>query len=153
MSALHFESYTEARAHMKEMLDAAERGQSASVRRGTLTAMVIDASRLQRFLLSAYPSRAQVVKEAGGWSVVVPGLPVAADGATFDEAVTEMIDALREYAEDWDERLYSVPNHSDNWPLDHLVKFSDDAQLRDWLIEPALWPGRSPPARITNGSA
>ncbi|MGH3210011.1 MAG: type II toxin-antitoxin system HicB family antitoxin [Trebonia sp.] len=138
MSALHFESYTEARTHMKEMLDAAERGQSASVRRGTLTAMVIDADRLQRFLLSAYPSRAQVVQEAGGWSVVIPDLPVAADGATFDEAITEMIDALREYAEDWEERLYSVPNHSDNWPLAHLVQFSDDAQLRDWLIESAL---------------
>ncbi|MGH3253718.1 MAG: prevent-host-death protein [Trebonia sp.] len=138
MSALHFESYTEARTHMKEMLDAAERGQTASVRRGALTAMVIDAGRLQRFLLGAYPSRAQVVEEAGGWSVVIPGLPVAADGATFDEAITEMIDALREYAQDWDERLYGVPNHSDNWPLAHLVQFSDDAQLRDWLTEPAL---------------
>jgi predicted RNase H-like HicB family nuclease len=138
MTALHFESYTEARAHMKEMLDAAERGQSASVRRGTMTAMVIDANRLQRFLLSAYPSRAQVVKEGGGWSVVIPGLPVAADGATFDEAIMEMIDALREYAEDWEESLYSVPNHSANWPLAHLVQFSDDAQLRDWLLEPAL---------------
>jgi len=138
MTALHFESYTEARAHMKEMLDAAERGQSASVRRGTLTAMVIDAGRLQRFLLGTYPSRAQVVKEAGGWSVVIPGLPVAADGATFDEAVTEMIDALREYAEDWEDHLYSVPNHAENWPLAHLVQFSDDVQLRDWLVESAL---------------
>ena len=138
MTALHFESYTEARAHMKEMLDAAERGQSASVRRGTMTAMVIDANRLSRFLLTAYPSRAQVVEEGGGWSVVIPGLPVAADGATFDEAITEMIDALREYAEDWEESLYGVPNHSGNWPLAHLVQFSDDAQLRDWLLEPAL---------------
>lgn len=138
MSALNFESYTEARAHLKEMLDAAEHGRSATVRRGGLTAMVIDASRLQRFLLSAYPSRAQVIAEAGGWSVFIPGLPVAADGATFDEAVVEMIDALREYAEDWQERLYSVPNHSDNWPLVHLVQFSSDAQLHDWLTGPAL---------------
>lgn len=138
MNALNFESYTEARAHMKEMLDAAERGQPATVRRGSLTAMVIDADRLRRFLLSAYPSRAQVIAEAGGWSVFIPGLPVAADGVTFDEAVTEMIDALREYAEDWQERLYSVPNHSDNWPLAHLVQFSDDAQLRDWLTGSAL---------------
>ena len=138
MSALHFESYTEARAHLKEMLDAAERGQSASVRRGGLTAMVIDASRLQTFLLGAYPSRAQVVAEAGGWSAVIPGLPVAADGATFDEAVSELIDALREYAEDWEDRLYNVPNHSGNWPLVHLVEFSDDDQLRHWLTGLAL---------------
>jgi predicted RNase H-like HicB family nuclease len=137
MTALHYESYTEARTHMKELLDAAERGQSASVRRGALTAMVLDAGRLQRFLLDVYPSRAQVVAEAGGWSAVIPGLPVAADGATFDEAVAEMIDALREYAEDWQDHLFGVPNHSDNWPLVHLVEFSDDDQLRKWLIEDA----------------
>jgi predicted RNase H-like HicB family nuclease len=137
MTALHYESYTEARTHMKELLDAAERGQPASVRRGVLTAMVLDASRLQHFLLTAYPSRALVVAEAGGWSAVIPGLPVAADGATFDEAVTELIDALREYAEDWQEDLYNAPNHSDNWPLVHLVEFSDDDQLRAWLTQPA----------------
>jgi predicted RNase H-like HicB family nuclease len=137
MTALHFESYTEARAHMKEMLDAAERGQPASVRRGNWTALVIDASRLQSFLFGAYPSRTQVVQEAGGWSAVIPGLPVAADGATFDEAVTELIDALREYADDWQDHLYEVANHKDNWPLVHLVEYSDDDQLRRWLLDPA----------------
>jgi hypothetical protein len=122
---------------MKELLDAAERGQPASVRRGNWSAMIIDAGRLQRFLLAAYPSRALVVEEAGGWSAVIPGLPVAADGETFDEAVTELIDALREYADDWEDHLYNVPNHSDKWPLVHLVEFSDDNQLREWLTGPA----------------
>lgn len=44
---------------------------------------------------------AEVVAEAGAFSVFVPGIPVAAGGETFDEAVTETVDALREYAEDW----------------------------------------------------
>jgi hypothetical protein len=89
----------------------------------------------QRLLFDSYPSHAQVVAEAGGWSVSIPGLPVAADGATFDEAVIEMIDALREYADDWQNHLYYVPNHADNWGLVHLIALSSDAQLREWLIE------------------
>ncbi|GAB3709471.1 hypothetical protein [Nocardiopsis nanhaiensis] len=47
----------------------------------------------------------------------IPGVPVAADGSTFDEAVTEMVDALREYAEDWQDRLLDTPNRRDNWGL------------------------------------
>lgn len=133
MTALHYDSYTEARTHLKELLDAAAQGRPATVRRDAATAMVVDAGRLRRFLLSVYPSRAQVVAEAGGWSVFIPGLPVAADGASFDEAVTEMIDALREYADDWQDHLYNVSNHSDNWGLVHLIALSDDDQLRLWL--------------------
>ena len=134
MTALHYDSYTEARTHLKELLDAAEQGRPATVRRDDSTAMVVDANRLRRLLSDIYPSKAQVVAEAGGWSVFIPGLPVAADGASFDEAVTEMIDALREYADDWQDHLYNVPNHSDNWGLVHLIALSSDDQLREWLI-------------------
>ncbi|MBO0805410.1 MAG: prevent-host-death protein [Nocardiopsaceae bacterium] len=133
MSALHYDSYTEARTHLKELLDAAEQGRPATVRRDASTAMVVDADRLRRFLLDSYPSRAQAVAEAGGWSVFIPGLPVAADGATFGEAVTEMVDALREYADDWADRLRNAPNHAGNWGLVHLIALSSDDQLREWL--------------------
>lgn len=63
------------------------------------------------------PSRAKVVAEAGGWSVFIPGLPLAADGGTLDDAIADMIEALREYAEDWQDRLLNAPNHRDNWML------------------------------------
>jgi predicted RNase H-like HicB family nuclease len=134
MSAVHFDSYTEARAHLKDLLDAAEQGRVATVRRDSSTTAVVDVERLRGFLASIVPSRAQVVPEAGGWSVFIPGLPVSADGSSFDEAITEMIDALREYAEDWQERLLDAPNHRDNWGLVQLISFSDDEQLRDWLV-------------------
>jgi predicted RNase H-like HicB family nuclease len=80
------------------------------------------------------PSRAEVVQEAGGWSVFIPGLPVAADGATLDEAVTEMVDALREYADDWQDRLLDSPNHHDNRGLVRLISLRDDDQLHDWIV-------------------
>ncbi|GAA4856626.1 prevent-host-death protein [Saccharopolyspora cebuensis] len=134
MSAVHFDSYTDARAHLKDLLDAAERGQVATVRRDSARTAVVDVERLRYFLGSLVPSRAQAVPEEGGWSVFIPGLPVAADGATFSEAITEMVQALREYAEDWQERLLDAPNHREHWGLVQLIGLSDDDQLADWLV-------------------
>jgi predicted RNase H-like HicB family nuclease len=134
MPAVHYDSYTEARTHLKELLDAAERGRAATLRRETAVAAVVDAQRLRHFLASLIPSRAQVVAESGGWSVFIPGLPIAADASSFDEAVDEMIDALREYAEDWQDHLVDAPNHRENWGLVQLISLSDDQQLREWII-------------------
>jgi predicted RNase H-like HicB family nuclease len=133
VSAVHYDSYSEARAHLKDLLDAAGRGRVATVRRDSASAAVLDVGRLRHFLASVVPSRAQVVAEAGGWSVFIPGLPVAADGPTFDAAIDEMVQALREYAQDWQDRLAEAPNHRDNWGLVQLISLSDDDQLRDWL--------------------
>lgn len=133
-TAVHYDSYTEARRHFKALLDAAEQGRVATVRRDSVRAAVVDGERLRHHLATVTPTRAQVVHEAGGWSVFIPGLPIAADGATFDEALTEMVDALREYAEDWQDHLLDAPNHRDNWGLVQLISLSDDEQLRDWLV-------------------
>ncbi|MFD7548583.1 prevent-host-death protein [Streptomyces sp. NPDC059578] len=133
MSAVHFESYTEARTHLKELLDAADEGRVATVRRASGCAAVVDVERLRRYL-SSVSAKAEVVSEADGWSIFLPGLPVAADGSTFDAAVDEMVDALREYADDWQARLRLAPNHRDNWGLVQLIALSDDRQLKDWLV-------------------
>ena len=133
MPGVHYYSYSEARAHLKEVLDAAESGHLVTVRRERRQAAVLDAERLRRFLATCMSSSAQVVAEEGGWSAFIPGLPVAADGATFEEAIDELALALREYAQDWLERLQHAPNHSENWGIVQLVGLSDDDQLRDWL--------------------
>jgi predicted RNase H-like HicB family nuclease len=133
MTAVHYESYTQARTHLKELLDAAERGRVATVRRDSAQAAVVDGVRLRHFLASVCPSRAQVVAEGDGWSVFIPGLPIAADGATFDDAILNMVDALREYADDWQDHLLDAPNHRDNWGLVQMISLSDDDQLREWL--------------------
>jgi predicted RNase H-like HicB family nuclease len=131
---MHFDSYTDARTHLKDLLDAAEKGRVATIRRDHARTAVVDVVRLQHVLVSMSQPRAHVVAESGGWSVFIPGLPVAADGATFDEAITEMIASLREYAEDWQDRLLDTPNHRDNWGLVQLIGLSDDTQLREWLV-------------------
>ncbi|MFE7193388.1 prevent-host-death protein [Kitasatospora sp. NPDC057541] len=134
MSAVHFDSYTEARTHLKDLLDAAAEGRVATVRRESGRAAVVDVERLRHYLAMVCPSKAEVVAEADGWSVFIPGLPVAADGASFDEAMAEMVQALREYAEDWQDRLRTAPNHLDHWGLVQLVSLSDDEQLAAWLV-------------------
>ena len=51
----------------------------------------------------------------------------------YDEAIAEMVDALREYAADWQERLRETPDHRRQWGLVQLINLSDDDQLHDWL--------------------
>ncbi len=131
---VHLADHTEAQARLGELLDAAERGQSATVRCGDRTAAVVNGERLRHFLARICPSKVQVVAEAGGWSAFIPGLPVAAHGSTFDEAIDELIDALREYAEDWQDHLLDAPGHRDNWGLVQMICLSSDAQLRKWLV-------------------
>jgi predicted RNase H-like HicB family nuclease len=132
VATLHYDKVSDARDNFKTLLDAAGRGRPATVRRDDQTAAVVDADRLRYFLAKICP-HATVVPEAGSWWVFIEGLPISADGATLDEALDETIAALREYSEDWQERLSAAPNHADNWGLVQLVGLSTDSQLREWL--------------------
>jgi len=134
MSAVHYDSFTAARDNLRQLIDAAGRGHAASLRRNAATVAVIDVDRLRHFLASVGGHTAQVVSEADGWSIFLPGLPIAADGNTLDEAIDDMIEALREYADDWHDHLSEAPNHADNWGLVQLITFSSDKQLRAWLV-------------------
>jgi predicted RNase H-like HicB family nuclease len=129
---VQFNSVAEGRAHLKELLDAAARGIPARLRRDREGFAVVDATRLRHYL-AGLSRRAEVVAEADGWSVFIPGTPVAADGATLGEAVDEMVDALREYAADWVDHLSTAPNHADNWGLVQLVVLSSNDELAEWL--------------------
>jgi hypothetical protein len=133
MDTAHYGSYTDARTHLKDILDAAEQGRPVIIQRDATRTAVVDADRLRDFLAKINTARAEVVFEAGGCAVFIPGLPVAADGADLDEALAEMVNALREYAEDWQDHLHVAPNHRDNWGLVQLIALSDDEQLRTWL--------------------
>ncbi|HST49499.1 hypothetical protein [Jatrophihabitans sp.] len=81
-------------------------------------------------------SDAVVVAEAGGWSTFLPGLPISGHGGTFDEAVSDLVSALREYAGDWNDHLYFAPNHRWNVELVQLVELSTDEQLQEWILGP-----------------
>jgi predicted RNase H-like HicB family nuclease len=133
VTELHYNTVTEARAHFSALIDAAEAGVPATVRRDKRRAAVVDADRLRHFLVGVRPARAKVIAEGGGWSFLLPGLPIAADGETFEEALDEMVTALREYAADWADHLRHASNHEQNWGLVQIIELSSDEQLRDWL--------------------
>ena len=134
MTATHYDSVSSARAHLKDLLNAAESGRPATLTREGRRTAIVDADRLREILAVSRPSGALMAHEAGGWSIVLPGLPIAADGATVDEAIDEMVEAMREYADDWTERLLTAPNHARNWDLVQFIDLSDDEQLRNWLV-------------------
>lgn len=128
------ETFTEGRKHLKQLIDAAEAGLPASLRRDHDRVALVDVDRYLSFLRQAIPDRVEVVPEADGWSVFLPDSPIAGEGRSFDEALDDMVVALREYAEDWEERLRLAPNHHGRWALVQLIALSDDAQLKDWVV-------------------
>lgn len=131
--AVHYPTLRAGRDHLTDVLDAAADGRPSSMSRDKRTFATVDADRLATYLRLVRPARAEVLAENDGWSVFIPGLPIAADGASLDEALDEMVLALRDYAQAWSERLRLVPNHVDNWGLVQVVEFSTDEQLKSWL--------------------
>lgn len=130
----HYTSFTSARSHFKELLDAAEAGLPASVTRGDTRAAVVDGGRLVSLLAHSRPAQTQVVHENGYWAAMLPGTPLTGEGETFDEAIDDLVSTLRDYAQDWTDRLRVAPNHAKQWPLVQLIELSEDEQLRDWLL-------------------
>lgn len=129
-----YAGFREARDHLKPILDTAGSGRMVTVTRGKETSAVVSGEQLRRFLSATVPTRARVVMEDGATAVFIPGVPVAAEATTFDEAIDEMVVVLRDYAEDWEDHLYTVPNHAGNWGLVNLVRLSTDDQLKAWLL-------------------
>jgi hypothetical protein len=134
VTAVHFDSTSAARSNFKALLDAAREGRTASLRRDDERVAVVDVARLVRALTRKAPPEAVLVAEAGGWSAFLPGFPVSGSGASFDEAVGDLVVAMREYTEDWNDHLRLAPNHADNWALVQLVDLSSDDELRRWVI-------------------
>lgn len=134
MGVLAFGSCADAQAHLDDLLDAADRDQPVVVHDGGRSFAVVDAERLRSLLARACPAIPRVVAEPDGSSVLIPGLPLAADGTSLDEALDAMVEVLREYADDWQNHLRAAPNHRDNWALVQLVGLSDDQQLKEWLV-------------------
>ena len=135
MTTRHFGSYTIARTNLRDLLDTAHTGRVTTVARDRERFAVVDADVLRVQLAGLRPSGAVVAAEGGGWSAVLPGLPVSGEGGDLDAALDDLIDALREYAADWNERLLDAPNHRGNWALVVLTELSDDAQLKGWLLQ------------------
>ena len=95
---------------------------------------MVDGELLRSQLATLRPAHAVVTAEGVGWSAFLPGLPIAGEGDDLDAALDDLIDALRDYAADWNDRLHVADNHEANWAVAALVELSTDEQLRSWLL-------------------
>jgi predicted RNase H-like HicB family nuclease len=131
--ALIYDTVAEGRKHFSDALRAAGEGQPVTVLRSGGAIVLLDGTALLGFIAKATPSNAVIAQDEHGYSVYLPDKPIAADGATIDEALDQMVEALRTYGAAWHEVLRQAPNHADNWGLIQLIELSDDDQLRNWL--------------------
>lgn len=131
----HYETYTAARAGLRQLLDTARSGKVTTLRRDGESFTVVQSERLRDALARMLPSRPVVAADGSSWAAYIPGVPVAGDGHSVDDAVADLIDALRDYATDWNDRLLTAPNHRDNWALVELVELSSDDQLAAWALD------------------
>src|ERR1700753_2028617 len=97
----HYPTTTQAREQFRAILDGAQVGQVITIARESERYAVVDAARLLTKLMQVRSARAVVVAEGGGWAALLPEFGVHGEGDSFDEAIADLICALREYAEDW----------------------------------------------------
>ena len=133
MPAVQYNRFTDARTHLKELLDAAEQGRPAAVIRQDRSTVLVDRSRFIRYLMALNAGRVELVPDGDAWLAVVADSPIGAEGDDAADAIDELIDAMREYAEDWSARLRLAANHEQNWGLVQLVDHSSDDELRAWI--------------------
>jgi hypothetical protein len=100
----------EARDHWKEILDIAESGSVAVVRRNAPVA-VVSRQVLDDALAVGSPFNVQVSFFEGQVSMWIDGLPTHGAGDTLDEAEDDFLNALEDYADDWIDDLHRAPNH------------------------------------------
>lgn len=131
--AVDYESTSATRKNFRAVLDAAGRGKAVTIRRGDEIAAVMPAERLREHLFHTVAPRAHTFFEDGRWVVLLADRPFVSEGATVEEAISDLVLSLREYAQDWDDRLRAAPNHEPNWALVQLINLSTDDELGDWI--------------------
>ncbi len=128
-----FLTYSEARKNFRALLDRSAQHRAVGVAPRNGTSSVIVETQSYKDLLRHQLPTAVAVAENGGWSLWLEGVPVGVDGDTLNEAVDELIDDLRVYADQWNEQLHLTPNHQRFLPLVHFIELSTDTELRGWI--------------------
>ena len=129
----HFATLSDARSHMTDLTDAAMSGRPVSYARDGRQVAAVDADRLRDSLTKLHPARAEVFQEDGAVGIAISELGLAVEGATYADALAEMVIALREYAADWSDHLLNAPNHANNWGVVQIIAVSTEEHLTDWV--------------------
>lgn len=116
----------EARDHFKQLMDRAESGGVAVLRRNSAMVLVSRAV-LDEALAARHPFDVNVSFADGQTSMWIDGLPVHGVADSYDEAEEDFLDALIDYAEAWVSELRFAPNHAANGGLvERVLMFAGD---------------------------
>ena len=138
-----YPTLSKARAHLPEVFDAAEADLPLHLERREVGFAVVTESLLRGVLTGAVSvPTPEVYSENEGWTIVLPGTPVAADATLFDEAIDDFVHALVEYVEDWinDSDLRTAPSHRANVGLVQLISRLSEEETRQWVIQSSPVP-------------
>ena len=131
--AVDYPTFTDARTHLKDVLDSNARGITVTVRRDEQVSAVVPANRLRDYFFRTVTPRVRLVAEDDRVVALMEGRPFVSEGADVDDALADLALTLREYAEDWEERLQYASNHTQQWALVQLIKLSTDDELSEWF--------------------
>lgn len=140
---------TEARAQLPTLLDRVRHGRWQLIgRRGRAEAVIADAAEVDALLATAWRFSPEVFVEAGAVGVYLSELELHALGASLDEALAALADAMLEYAEDWEEHLRTAPNHRGRAGYVRRIQLAGDAAGVVSLLarDAESASGQSPPA-------
>lgn len=139
---LHYDTLTESREHLPEVIDAAQGGLMVCMRRGRSRkhaqdgpVSVVKTAVLRNILETLVAVDSEYEPSDGLYTVAVTGYPLATEGESWSAAVGELVDDIRVYCDDWVSRLRHAPNHEGNVPLVYMAQAMTDAELHEWLMK------------------
>lgn len=142
---LRYDTFKESRDNLAYVMDTAQDGLLVSLSRGQArsrraaragSVAVVDTAVLQALLELIVASWVEATynNEDDLHTVALRGLPLAAEGESLSDAVDDLVDDVRDYCEDWVDRLRYAPNHQGNVPLVYLAQTMTDDELHEWLM-------------------
>ncbi|MHA6668593.1 hypothetical protein ACX3O0_06960 [Homoserinimonas sp. A447] len=82
---------------------------------------------------SASSPHLELFQKRGHWGATLDRPPITCDASSRDAVLIDLINALREYAQDWS-RISSTPSHAGNGDIVALVEDSTDEELLGWVL-------------------
>lgn len=144
--ALRYETLQASRANLSSVIDTAQEGLMVSLQRGGSdreiragSVAVVKTAVLRDLLEKLVADSVEVEHnpEEGLYTAGLRGLPLAAEAESLSDVFNELVDEIRDYADDWVNRLRFAPNHEGNVPIVYLAQTMSDDELHGWLMTQA----------------
>ena len=126
---------TEARANWSQFVNAAESGEWQLISKYSQRVVAVRAQDLLSLLSVCYSFHPEVLIEDEGYAIWLPELEIYGQGASLEEAIADLLESAREYADEWEDELRHAPNHRDRAGWVRRIQLAgDDTSLCEVLL-------------------